>query len=66
MQCPEQHTRHGVVIVRIAKAEKAKYVLIDEVVPEESVVLAGDALEGEGKVWRIAQRRQNVPWRGDE
>jgi len=66
MEKPEKRARDGVVVARVAKIEKAEELFVDEVEPEEAVILAGAAVEGEGEVGRIAESGKDVPGRGDE
>ncbi len=66
MEQPEIQARHGVVIARIAQVQKPQQLLIDEVEPEKSVILAGRAVHGEVEIRRIAQRGQHMPGRRDQ
>src|SRR5262249_13249886 len=58
---PEPHERHRVVVPRISKIEKPEYVFVDEIEPEETMILAGAAVERKVKRRRIPQRRQYEP-----
>src|SRR5580658_666953 len=55
-QRPEQQQRNRVVIARDTRIQKPVDMLIDEVEPEKSADVS---------LWWIAQRRQNMPRRGD-
>ena len=63
---PEVKARNRIVVSRIAQIQKAEQLLIDEEEPEKAVILPRPAVKREGEIRRIAQRRQNVPGRGDE
>src|SRR5229473_7274824 len=66
MQQPEIKPRHGAVIAWKTEIQKAKNLFVHEEKPQKSVVLAGPAVEGEGKIRRVAQRGQDVPGRGNQ
>ncbi len=66
MKEPEVEARHGGVIARVAQVEKSQQLFVDEVKPEEAVILASAAVQGKGEIRRVRERRQNVPGSGDE
>ncbi len=66
MEQPEPESRNCIVVAWIAQVQEAKHLFVNEIKPEEAVVLTGPAMEGEGKVGRITERRQNVPGCGDQ
>ena len=66
MKQPEEAARDGVVVARVAEIEEAEKLFIDEVEPEEAVILPGSTVETEGEVRRIAEGGEDVPGRGDE
>ena len=41
---PEPQARHGIVIAWIARVEKSQQLLVDEVEPQESVIVSGQTL----------------------
>src|SRR6185369_364984 len=61
MEEPKVKTRHRVVIARIPRIQKPKHLLIEEIKPEETMVLAGASVHGEIKVRRIPYGGQHVP-----
>ena len=63
MEQPEQVPRHGVVVARPAAVQKTQDVFVEEVEPEEAVVLARPGVHREIEVRRVAERCQNVPRR---
>src|ERR1019366_9494478 len=65
MQEPEPGARDGVVVARVAEVQKTEKGFIEEVEPEEAVILAGRAVHREIEVRRVAQRGENMPWGGD-
>src|SRR5208282_1090337 len=61
VQQPEIQARDRIVIARIAQVEEAEKLLIDEEEPQESMVLAGTAVQRKSEVRRIPESGQNVP-----
>ena len=61
IQRPEQSSRDGVVVPRISSIEESKQLFIDEVEPEEAVILARATLQRKEEVRRISERREYMP-----
>src|SRR5256885_1455594 len=66
MEEPEPEPRDCVVIARIPQIEEAKDLLVDEIEPEKTVVLARTAVKQEREIGWISKRGQNVPGRCNE
>jgi hypothetical protein len=66
MEQPEEVTGNCVVVARPPHVEEAEDVLVEEVEPEEAVILAWFALHREVEVRWIAEGGKHMPRRGDQ
>src|SRR6267142_446522 len=62
---PKPQPRHGIVITGIAQIEEAENLLVDEIEPQEAVVLPWAAMQRKRKVRGISNGSQDVPRRGN-
>src|SRR5262249_1579695 len=65
MQEPEPEAWHSIVVAGIAQIQEPQEMLINEVEPEKSMVLAWTAVYREIEIRRVPQHCQYVPWDGD-
>ena len=49
VESPEQRSRHRTVVARITQVQKAQELFVDDVKPEEAVILARPAVHREGE-----------------